>query len=477
MSASSNAPTAAGGGVPGPEGRRLSRAAGDGHPVAPVRIVHLGVGNFFRAHQAWYTERANQAHPEDRWGIAAFTGRSPQIAVDLASQDGLYTLVVQAADGDHPEVISSLSAVHPADDLAAWRGYLADPATAIVTSTVTEAGYRRNELGSLDTNDPEVAADIAALRADPAGAQVNTAPGKFVAGLLARRAAGSGALTFVPCDNVPDNGDMVERVIRDLGEAVDPSLRSWIEERVTFVTTMVDRITPRPTAENLAALREQTGVDDPSAVVTEPFVEWVLAGAFNAGRPGWDVAGARFVDDIGPFEMRKLWLLNGSHSLMAYGATILGHETVYDAINDPVVRGWVEDWWDVAARHLPLPADEVQAYRDALIERYNNPRIRHLLAQIAADGSQKIPIRIVPALRADRAAGSMPTGATRAIAAWTCHLRGLGAPLTDAHADEVTALGHGTLNEAVERVLAYVGIDDAEVARVVLAQAGELGAT
>lgn len=456
-----------------PSPRRLSRDT-DGRAAAPIRIVHLGAGNFFRAHQAWYTDHASDA---SEWGIAAFTGRSATVAEQLAPQDGLYTLVVQAPEGDENEVISSLTAVHPAGDLPSWRKYFRSPQLAIVTSTVTEVGYRRSGSGGLDLDDIAVAADVEALRDDPARGQVTTAPAKFVAGLLARRAAlqEGGALTFVPCDNVPDNGEMVRRVVHDLAREVDPTLVEWIERHVTFVTTMVDRITPRATLENREALRAQTGILDPALVVTEPFTEWVLAGEFSAGRPAWDQAGALVVDDVRPFETRKLWLLNGSHSLMAYAATIRGHETVNDAIEDPQVRGWVEEWWDVAAAHLDLPADEIDAYRAALLARYGNPRIRHLLSQIASDGSQKLPIRIVPALRAERAAGRMPTGACRAVAGWVCHLRGLGAPVNDPLAGELTADVGGELPQAVDAVLTRLGLDDDDAVRdEVLRLAAEL---
>ena len=465
------------------QARRLDRAA-EGLPPAPIRAVHLGVGNFFRAHQAWYTQRANEAGSgrdsdgTDRWGIAAFTGRSAAIADELAPSQGLYTLATKGPDGASYETIDVLSAVHPADDSAAWCRYLASPQVAVVTSTVTEAGYRRAADGSLDLDDAGVSADLAALRAnldDPAAATLTTAPGRFVAGLLARRVAGiEEGLTFVPCDNVPENGPMVRRVVLDLAEQVDPELPSWIGDHVAFVTTMVDRITPRTTDADREALRQERGIEDPALVVTEPFVEWVLAGEFPGGRPAWDEAGARIVEDVAPFETRKLWLLNGSHSLMAYAATILGHETVADAIADERVRGWVEQWWDVAASQLTLPAQEIDAYRAALIERYENPNIRHRLAQIAADGSQKIPIRILPALRDARAAGGDVSGATRAVAAWILHLRGLGAPVNDAQESRVRPLVEGSLEDAVGAVLRDLGVEDAEVERLVLAQAQKL---
>ena len=300
-----------------PSGRRLSRDR-DGRAAAPVRIVHLGLGNFFRAHQAWYTDQAADA---GQWGIAAFAGRSgpPE---GLVEQEGLYTLLLRDASGDDPIVVSSIAEAHGSVDLHAWRAAFGLADLAIVTSTVTEAGYCRNAAGALDVDDPRVLADITALQQGPATADAVTAPGKFVAGLIARRAAGLGGVTFVPCDNLPENGGVVRRVVLDLAEAVDPSLAEWVAETCSFVTTMVDRITPRTTDEDRAGLLQSTGVDDPACVVTERYSEWVLSGTFVAGRPAWETAGARFVEDLGPWERRKLWFLNGSHSLMAYAAPI-----------------------------------------------------------------------------------------------------------------------------------------------------------
>ena len=450
--------------------RRLDRRV-DGRAAAPVRIVHLGVGNFFRAHAAWYTDQADDA---GEWGIAAFTGRSPALAVSLAAQDGLYTLLVRAPDAPRPQVVSSLSAVHAADDLDALRGYLARPEVAIVTLTVTEAGYRRDDSGGLDTSDPQVRADLEALRSDPHTAVVATTPGKLVAGLVARRAAGAGPIAIVPNDNVPENGAMVARVVGDLAAAVDPTLPAWLADHVSYVTTMVDRITPRTTDDDRAVVAAMTGVDDQETVPTEPFSEWVLAGAFPGGRPAWDGPGARFVADVRPFEQRKLWLLNGSHSLMAYAGSALGHETVAEAIADPIVRRWVEQWWDAASRHLTLPEDDVAAYRKALLDRFSNPSIRHLLAQIAADGSQKVPIRAVPVIAADLSQGRVDAGATRLVAAWIAHLRGHGAPVTDARAGEVAELAAGPLEDAAARVLGWLGLDHRELHLVVVDQVREI---
>ena len=419
-------------------------------PAPPVRMVHLGLGNFFRAHQAWYTAQSPDA---SSWGIAAFTGRSAQLAEALGSQDGLYTLVTRGADGDRFDVLGSVVRAHPAGDHEAWLGYLADPAVVLVTLTVTEAGYVRAPDGALDLDDQGVSADVAALRGDPR-APVRTAPGRLVAGLLARRAAGAGPLTVVPCDNLPDNGTAVHGVVTDMAQAVDPGLLPWLDQTVSFVTTMVDRITPRTTADDVRAVAEATGADDAAPVVTEPFSEWVLSGSFPGGRPQWEDAGATVTDDVAPYEQRKLWLLNGAHSLLAYAGSVRGHETVADAIADPQCRQDVVQWWSEASPHLPLAEKEVEEYRSALLERFENPRIRHLLAQIAADGSQKLPVRVLPVLRRERAAGHLPSGAVTVLAAWVAHLRGAGgAPVQDPRADELVPLAGGPLEEAVPALL------------------------
>lgn len=429
---------------------RLSRSLPGTPPAAPVRIVHLGVGNFHRAHQAWYTHHSPDAAD---WGIAAFTGRRADVADALSPQDGLYTLIVRSAEGDAFELIGSLAAVHASTEHDAFLDYLARPEVAIVTMTVTEAGYVRASDGHLDAERESVVADVRALRADPRAA-VTTMPARLVAGLLARRAAGPDALTILSCDNLPANGAVTAAIVRELAELVDPTLVPWLEQHVDFATSMVDRITPATTDEDRDHVQEATGYLDASPVPTEPFSEWVVSGRFPAGRPRWEDAGAQIVDDVTPHERRKLWLLNGSHSMLAYAGSIRGHETIDQAIADPACRAWVELFWDEASRHLGLPQDSVRAYRAALIDRYQNPRVRHLLAQIAADGSQKLPVRTLPTVRAERAEGRVPTGAATTLAAWVLHLRGLGAPVKDVGVGPARdAATSGELDVAVPAVL------------------------
>lgn len=430
----------------------LSRAAGHSRPAPPVRLAHLGLGNFFRAHQAWYTEHAPDAA---EWGFAAFAGRGPGLAQTLAAQEGLYTLVTRAAGGDRFEVVGSISRAHAAADHDAWLACLASPQLGAVTITITEGGYLRGADGGLDRTRGEVQVDVAALRADIA-APVRTAPARLVAGLAARRRADAGPLALIPCDNLPGNGAAAARVLADMADLVDPGLADWIRESLSTVTTMVDRITPRTAPEDAAAVSRGTGRRDGAPVVTEPFSDWVLSGAFPGGRPRWEAAGAILTDDVLPFEHRKLWLLNGGHSLLAYAGAARGHATVADAVADDALRGRLVDWWGEACRHLGQPEDDLATYRAALLDRFVNPRIHHLLAQIAADGSQKLPGRILPTLRAERAAGRTPVGATLALGAWVAHLRGAGPPVADVAAEQVVPLAAGPLADAVRRVVAYL---------------------
>lgn len=408
-------------------------------PAAPVRIVHLGLGAFHRAHQAWYTARADTA---GEWGIAAFTGRSSTAADELAPQDGLFSVIERSAQGDDAEVVSSIVEAVRGDDLPRFVELLAAPTTAIVTLTITEAGYRLTPDGLPNRADAAVEADIAWLAENlgsgaPASGDPTTSLGRLVLGLDARRRAGGAAVAIVPCDNLPDNGAFVARGLTALARTVDPELAGWIESTVSFVSTSVDRITPRTTPDDLVVAERLIGVHDRAAVVTEPFSDWVLSGDFPAGRPRWEDAGARIVDEIEPFENRKLWLLNGAHSLLAYTGLARGHGTVAQAMADPTCRGWVEEFWDAACAHLPAEGLDLPAYRAALLERFDNARIAHQLEQISAEGVAKLRVRTVPTILAERAVGRSGDAGVRVISAWAALVLA-GRPLLDAEADAIT---------------------------------------
>ncbi|NUS58180.1 MAG: mannitol dehydrogenase family protein, partial [Streptomycetaceae bacterium] len=277
----------------------------------------------------------------------------------------------------------------------------------------------------------------------------------------------------VPCDNLPANGRVVARAVEELAAAVGTARMRGAAGHASYVTTMVDRITPYATPEDTAAVAAATGWADAAPVVTEPYSEWVLSGEFPAGRPDWGHAGAQFVADATGYEERKLWLLNGGHSLLAYAGSARGHDTVAAAAADPVCRRWLGQWWDEASRHLDFPAPESDAYRAALLDRFDNPRIRHTLAKIAEDGSQKLPVRIMPTLRAERKNGNLPSGAVLVVAAWLRHLRGAGVPVRDTYAPVLP----GSLRDAAAAVVAYLDpvlVQDTALVDAVTAAAWEL---
>jgi fructuronate reductase len=444
---------------------RLSRAAyaartRQPQKTAPVRIVHLGLGAFHRAHQAWFTDRVDA---DAEWGIAAFTGRNPQAALELAPQDGLFTLVERSETGDSATIVSSIVEAADGANLGRLRELLAAPATNIVTLTITEAGYRLTADGQPNLADPAVATDIAWLLAAfatdalPATAQdgPTTTLGRLLFGLEARRRAGSGPLAIVSCDNIPDNGAFLAGGLVELARLTSSVLADWIETEISFVSTSVDRITPRTTPADLAAAAALTGWQDDAAVVTEPFRDWVLSGAFPGGRPAWERAGAHFVDDIEPFEQRKLWMLNGAHSLLAYAGLVRGHETVAQAMADPACRGWVNDWWDAVERHLPAEGLDLPGYRAALLARFDNARIEHRLGQISGEAVTKLRVRIVPTVLAERAAGRQSAAGIRAIGSWAA-LALAGYPLVDAESVAVAAAVATGEGDALERLVTLV---------------------
>ncbi len=459
--------------------RAYGERAGIDVPASPVRIVHLGLGAFHRAHQAWYTDRADEL---GEWGIAAFTGRSRAAADELEPQDGLYTLIQRADDGDEFTVIRSISEAVDGADLDRLAALLADPAVAIVTLTITEAGYRLDADGRADFNDQATAADLEAL----AGASVSgyaasptTALGRLVLGLDARRRAGAGPIAVVPCDNIPGNGALVRGAVLEFAERVNGELADWVRDSVSFVSTSVDRITPRTTSDDRDLVARSTGWLDAGPVVTEPFSDWILSGEFPAGRPDWERAGARFVDDIEPFERRKLWLLNGAHSLLAYAGLLRGYHTVSEAIADPECLAWVNELWDEDARHLPEGLLDLPSYRAALLDRFGNARIAHRLEQIGMDGVAKLRVRIPPVILAERSAGRRRSAAIRVLSAWAAVvLSGRAIPDTQSDAlGRIQARG-GDLDDQIRELVRLVDarLTDPDILGDIVAQTEHIAA-
>jgi fructuronate reductase len=449
---------AAGKAEPAVELPRLNRRL---HPSAkaPVRIVHLGLGAFHRSHQAWYTHQAGDAAD---WGIASFTGRRPEAALALAEQDGLYTVVERADAGDSFTVVDSIVEAVDGADVQRLAELLAAPATAVVTLTITEAAYRLGADGQLDRKAHDVVGDLALLASGDG--QPATPLGRLVLALAARRAAGAGPLAVVCCDNLSNNGTVAHNAVVGMAGAWDAGLADWIDGNVSFVSTSVDRITPRTTDADIAAVQAACGYRDNSPVVAEPFSNWVLSGDFPAGRPRWEDAGAVFVAEIEPYENRKLWLLNGAHSLLAYAGQLRGHATVAQALADPVCLRAVESFWDEAEANLSGAegtADlQIPAYRQALLARFSNARIAHHLAQIAMDGSTKLRMRAVPVLQAERAAGRSGAAAALMIAAWMDYSAAAD-ELQDPLAEAVAA---ANLLSGTERVRALLALVDPNLA-------------
>ena len=282
----------------------------------------------------------------------------------------------------------------------AFTSAIANPQTAIVTLTITEAGYGMDASGHVDTVNP------------PATLH------RLAVALETRRRVNGQPIAVVSCDNMPSNGVLLKVAMGDLFASFGAESVAWMNANVSFVSTSIDRITPKTTEADIATVLAETGWDDCSPVVTEPFRDWVLEGDFPLGRPAWENAGARFVDHIEPFENRKLWLLNGSHSLLAYAGQLRGHETVAQAIADETCLEWVEEFWNEAVQHLPADGLDLPNYRAALLGRFRNGKIAHRLAQIAIDGSNKLRVRIAPVAKAEIAAGRDAQGCARVIRAW-----------------------------------------------------------
>lgn len=411
-------------------------------------IVHLGLGAFARAHLAAYTEPLLAADP--RWGIAGVSLRRPDTETALAPQDGLYTLAERDAAGERLAVMGALTSV--ATGPAAALRLLARPQTRIATLTVTEKAYcREAATGALDEDDPAISHDLAEPQAP------RSVPGILVEALARRRADGLAPFTVLCCDNLPANGQAVRRVTARLAALRDPALGAFVAESVAFPDTMVDRIVPATTDADRAHVDAALGLHDAWPVLCEGFSQWVIEDRFPQGRPAWEQSGAELVKDVLPYETMKLRLLNGAHSAIAYLGQLAGWETVADAIAVPALRAHVTALMTESARTLRLPAGaDAPRYAASLLARFANPALRHRTAQIAMDGSQKLPQRLfAPAL--DRlAAGLTAPRAALTVAAWLRFLRGTAddgtaLALDDPHAERLRAAARAAPGEAALR--------------------------
>jgi mannitol 2-dehydrogenase len=408
-------------------------------------VAHIGVGGFHRAHQALYHDRLLAAGQRE-WAICGVgvlaADRRMQEALD--AQDGLYTLVERAAGGEEKaRVIGSITGYCLApDDPEATIEKLAAASTRIVSLTVTEGGYNLSDVtGEFDPDHPDVAHDL-----EP-GATPRTTFGLVVEALARRRERGRAPFTVMSCDNLQENGRRARLAFTTFARLRDPALGEWVEASVAFPNSMVDRITPATTDADRRALRERFGVEDRWPVVCEPFTQWVLEDTFCAGRPPYEDVGVQVVDDVEPYELMKLRLLNASHQALAYFGHLLGHEYVHEAAQDPLLRAFVRAYMDTEATPTlpPVPGVDLDGYKATLIERFSNPGVRDTVARLCAESSDRIPKWLVPVIRRQLETGGEVRRAAAVVASWARYAEGTdeqGRPIevVDRMRDQVTEL-------------------------------------
>lgn len=380
------------------------------HAQAPG-IVHLGVGAFHRAHQAWYTDRALDSG-DHGWAIVGVSLRSADAAARLNPQDCLYSLTLRDGASSTTRVIGALRQVIPAATPAGWSqaiDAIASPETRIVTLTVTEKGYA-----------------LAAGRSEGGAPSVQPIYSLLAAGLARRRSAGLAGITLVSCDNLRGNGDLLARNLGSSLAATDEALATWFADQCPCPSTMVDRIVPAPGAADLRAAADTLGLEDQAALVAEPFSQWILEDRFAQGRPAWERVGAQFTSDVRPYETAKLRMLNGAHSALAYLGLERGHEFVDQAIADPAIAPLVETIIrrEATESFTPAQGQDLGAYADLILARFANPALRHRLDQIATDGSQKISGRWLASIADRRRRGFASPALLAVLGSWVRYVRG-----------------------------------------------------
>ncbi len=424
-------------------------------------IVHFGLGNFHRAHQAMFVDRLMSRGEALDWGICG-VGVLPgdaRMRDVLAAQDHLYTLVLKHGDGStEPRVIGSVhDYLFAPDDPGAVLEVLAAPTTRIVSLTVTEGGYYIDRTtGEFDASDPGVQRDLRNPH------EPSTVFGLITEGLARRRAAGTPPFTVMSCDNLPGNGEVTRRVVTAYAELVDPDLAAWIAAEVAFPNSMVDRITPVTTDEDRTLVRDGYGIADAWPVVAEPFVQWVLEDHFPAGRPAFEEVGVQVVDDVVPYELMKLRLLNASHQGLAYPGLLTGHTFAHEAATDPLIVAFLAGYMAEARPTLPaVPGIDLDAYIAELFERFANPAVADTLARLATDASDRIPKFVLPAVRDNIAAGRPVDFGAALVATWARYSEGTDEagrplPINDALHERLAPLAARERTEP----LAFLGATD-----------------
>lgn len=424
-------------------------------------IVHFGFGAFHRAHQALLTNRVLNAKGGD-WGICEISLFSGDVLMSqLRAQDHLFTVLEKGAEGNQPIIVGAVHECLNAklDSLAAIIEKFCEPQVAIVSLTITEKGYCIDPAtGKLDMQNARILHDLE----NPA--EPHSAPGILVEALHRRRERGLAPFTVLSCDNIPDNGHVVKNAVLGMAQKRSSELAGWIDTHVSFPGTMVDRIVPAATDETLAEITRELGVEDPCAISCEPFIQWVVEDNFVAGRPEWDVAGVQLVQDVLPWEQMKLRMLNGSHSFLAYLGYLAGYPHINECMQDASFREAARLLMlNEQAPTLRITGVDLTAYADSLLDRFANPALRHRTWQIAMDGSQKLPQRMLDGIRVHLERKSAWPLLALGVAGWIRYISGVderGNPIDvrDPLGDKIRAIVENTSD--TDRVNALLGLNE-----------------
>jgi mannitol 2-dehydrogenase len=394
----------------------VARPAYDRDPLTPG-ILHFGVGNFHRAHQAVYLDELLNAGRDHDWAIigagvlqADVVGRAK-----LKEQDWLTTVVEQDSGHMEARVTGAMIDYLTPGETALILDKLADPAIRIVSLTITEGGYYIDPAsGVFNPEHPDMAADARNI------ASPKTVFGLMLAGLMRRRRAGTAPFTVMSCDNIPHNGHVTRDAVAGLAALVDPALAEWVEKNVAFPNGMVDRITPATTDRERLVLKDQFGIEDNWPVFCEPFRQWVLEDHFPAGRPAFEEVGVQFVEDVSPFELMKIRILNGGHAVIAYPAGLMDIHFVHEAMEEPLVRAFLEkiEREEIVPVVPPVPGVVLEDYFGLIERRFSNPKIGDTVRRLCLDGSNRQPKFIIPTIADRLAAGQEIKGLALESALW-----------------------------------------------------------
>lgn len=379
-------------------------------------IVHLGIGGFHRAHQAVYTDDL-LANGHNSWGITGVSLRSDSVHKLLATQDFLYTVKQAHQQGSRTRIVGSLCDVFALPTAGAREQILstiADPKTQVVTLTITEKGYCHEPDGSLDTDNLNIVQDLAHPQ------QPTSAPGLLAQAIHRRMLSDGGPLTVVSCDNLSSNGLVTRSVVEAMIERLHPNTLRWLQDNVSFPSSMVDRIVPQTNIADIEDLQQENGYLDNALVICEPFSQWIVENNFAGVRPPWDLVGARFVKQVLPYEQTKLRFLNATHSALAYLGLLCEHGYIDQAVRDPALRQFVLQLMDNEIEPTVTCPEgfDLAQYKTSIVDRFANTQVRYKTTQVATDGSLKLPQRILPSIQAQQQFGNPAPQLCLVVAAW-----------------------------------------------------------